>query len=355
MSNKKLQARHVFQGGVDDDSVEMWRNATGEPCFVWGVGGGLKTLMAVQSAFGDWLKNPNTSADLTLYHNGAGADFLSAWDPAPHKILMLDRWPSRWERYLDWHLRYTGRVAVSNESLLEVVKSRFQWIPDRYLHVFPTPSVSTVTVPVVDRVERTVIRLSEEGWRRYKGRLKALSTGWNESGYSLLILLPSGAKMNWTNGTVEARSGVALSDAWRTALCCDSVLVLNDFELDTLWVKSLLKSGLFPLFPEGESPARTGGWLEAGAPEGYSWGDSLSALERLKAWRERAASETRTYATWVESTFSDLTDNEFQSAWQGFKDRLSEQRAPKLREWKAKRLWTPLPLYKRIDRLRRGD
>ena len=150
--------------------------------------------------------------------------------------------------------------------------------------------MSTGKAPRAGRAERTVIRLSEEGWRRYKGRLKALSTVWGERGHTLLILLPAGASANWSNEKVEVRSGVAPADAWRAALSCDSVLVLNDFELDTPWVTSLLRSGLFPLFPEGESPARSGGWLEAGAPEGYSWGDPLSALERLKAWRERAAS-----------------------------------------------------------------
>lgn len=355
MSNKKLQARHVFQGGVDEDSAELWREATGEPCFVWGVGRGSKSLMSVQGAFCEWLRHPNTSADLTLYHNGAGTDFLSPWDPAPHKVLMLDRWPSRWERYLDWHLRYTGRVAVPNKSLQEAVKERFRWIPDRYVHVFPTPSVSTLRVPPLGRSERTVIRLSEEGWRGYKSRLKALSKVWSEGGYSLLILLPAGAKANWSHEKVEVRSGVAPSDAWRTALSCDSVLVLNDFELDTPWVTSLLRSGLFPLFPEGESPARSGGWLEAGAPEGYSWGDPLSALERLKAWRERAVSESRTYASWVERTFSDPAGNDFQRAWQDLKARVIEQRAPKLRDWKAKRRWMPLNWYRRIDRLRRGE
>lgn len=356
MSGTKIQARHVFQGESGAAEREVWGEATGEPCFHWGGNreASWRSIAAVQSRFTEWVEAHGGAEALTFYHDGAGADVLAAWDPSPHKVLAMHRWPPRWERYCDWHIRYTGRLAVAGQDLREAVRERFAWIPERYVHVFPTPEATETPRERFQR--KTLIWLWGQSWKACGNRLRAALDHWGGQGQAVLIIGGEGAHPAWAAGSlVEWQSGLTFRDALEQASTCDSVLLLSDFALQAPWLKAWVRRGMFVLLPDGDSPSRCGEWLDASAPRPYDWGDMEAAIVLLQSWRSATERERSAYREWAERSLSLGERNDFWSEWEHFKATLWHQKAPRIGIHKARRSLVPVGWYNRVDRLRRGE
>lgn len=357
MSGTKIQARHVFQGESGAAEREIWSAATGEPCFHWGHGsGGWRWVCGEQKRFAEWVEAHGGSEALTFFHDGAGADVLGAWDPSPHKVLLMHRWTPRWERYIDWHLRYTGRLAVASAALREGLLERFAWIPGRYVAVFPSP-IPAMTIFPEPLEKQTLIWLWGQAWKASGNRLRAALDVWGSHGEAVVVVVGGeGGRPTWAAGPrVTWESGLSFRDALARAGTCDSVLMMNDFGMQAPWIMDWIRHGLFFLAPDGESPSRTGPWVDESAPRPYEWGNMEAAMALLQSWRDAPEGERLAYRQWAERAVRTEAAVSFEAQWDAFKESLWHQRAPKLGNRKAHRRMFPVAWYKRIDRLRRGE
>ncbi|MEY3000579.1 MAG: hypothetical protein RL648_793 [Verrucomicrobiota bacterium] len=357
MSGTKIQARHVFQGDCGNSEREGWAAATGEPCFVWGGWGQRpwRAMGAVQRSFREWVGAHGGDNALTLYHDGAGADVLGSWDPSPHKVLLLHRWPTRWEGFLAWQLRHTGRLAVAGGALSEWVRQRLAWIPARYIHEYPSPMVPLSATVAIQSEQRTAIWLQGQAWKPFGNRLRAVVDLFAGKGQPILIVGGEGRRPAWGTGPmVDWQAGVSVTEALHKARACDSILLLNDFSLQAPWLWRLVRDGVFVLVPDGGSPSRSGIWMEECAPTPYPWGDMEAALSLLYSWRTVPDEERRAYRDWGAQGL--FTEGElFERQWDGFKVELWHQSAPHLGQSKARTAVLPVAWYERVDRLRRGE
>lgn len=356
MSGTKIQARHVFQGEWGAAEREVWAAATGEPSFHWGHGSGRwRWVCGEQKRFAGWVETHGGSEALTFYHDGAGADVLGAWDPSPHKVLLMHRWPPRWERYVDWYLRHTGRLAVGSAALREAVQERFAWIPERYLGLFPTARLAETPCPAhLER--RTLVWLWGQPWRACGNRLRAALEMWGSKGQAVLVVGGEGRRPLWAKGPgVTWESGLSFGEALAHAGTCDSVLMLNDFALQAPWIHDWVHGGLFLLVPDGGSPSRSGEWVEESAPRSYEWGNMEAAMALLLSWRSASAEERAAYRDWAGRAAQGESGALFEAEWERFKSGLWHQRAPKLGRLKARPSCFPVAWYRRIDRLRCGE
>jgi hypothetical protein len=353
MSDTKIQARHVFEGSQGTNTAPYWEQVTGEPCFVWGAAERkIIPLRSVQLAFREWIAENGGQRALTFYHNGAGADFLGPWDQGMGKVLLMDYWPVRWERYLDWQLRYTGRLVVPEPYLKEAVNEKFPWIPERFIQCYPSLPVASGGKSVIE--ERTAIWLNGNAWKASESRLRAFIDLCGKNGMQTLVLAENVNRPKWAQSPMVEWFNGSQQAALDRANCCDTIFLLNDFALNALWLRQLLAAGVFPLVPAGDAPGRRGPWSETAAPRPYAWGDAVDAVRRLKEWRQATEADKTAYAQWVSRAIGPCLAEDFKNRWEAFKAGLLNQRVPRLREFKARLSWTPLFWYQRVDRLRRG-
>jgi hypothetical protein len=358
MASTEYQARHVFHAPTSGwDRIHAWREATGEPAFVWGrgsMGSEGRFFGSVKRDFANWLEATGP-ATLTVYHDGAGADAIGAMDPAANKVLFLHHWFPRWERNFDWTIRCTGKVLVGHPSMVERLRSRYGWIPERFIHTVPQPALQT-SLKGGDgsgAKARTGIWLHGKNWRRHGNRLRSIADRWPADAGELEILVTGAGRPGWSrkNGILWS-ANLPFEFALHRLHTWDSTLLLNDYALDAPWLLDALRLGCFPLVPDGDGVAGRAGWDADNAPKPYPWGDVVAAAELLTGWRTERDALLEGFRGWVEAVQPEPAT--FQSAWSWAKAAILDQRAPKLRQRRAVAGWQPVGWYERIQRMRAG-
>ena len=361
MATEEVQARHVFHAPTTGwDRIHAWRETTGEPVFVWGrhskavIG---PFFRSVKHAFRQWVeKRP---ADLTLYHDGMGADALGPLDPAAHKVLFLHHWFPRWERHFDWNLRCTGKALVGHPALVQTLHERFAWIPERFIESIPQPLVETSlgdgtgTGPTRPR---TGIWLFGQDWRRRGNRLRSIADQWPAEAGELEFIVDGRGQPGWARreGLIWNRD-MPFEFALLRMHTWDATLLLNDYAFDAPWLQQALALDCFPLIPEGEGLARTPAWEAEAAPSPYPWGNFKEAVRLLGQWREEKRELLPDFRQWRDSLLAEHRSGPaFHAQWAAVKQGLLEQRPPRLRKRRPAPGWQLLSWYERIQRLRMG-
>lgn len=352
------EARHVMHGPTaGEDRIRAWEAATGEPVFVWGSGWSAgRTTGAVRRSFRGWLKETG-EAGLTVYHDGPGADFLGTWDSCERKVLFLHSWPPRWERAFDYYIRCSGKVITGSEAGRGLVRGQFGWIPERYLAVVPEPSGNAMgSCGKREHGRRCGIWLRGRNWRPLGNRLRALVDRWEEADGDLEILVGSGSVPRWARKAgVRWCAGESLASALERVDQWDSVLLLQDFDLEAPWILRALAGGSFAVVPDGEGREAFGNWQAEAAPRPYAWGDAAAALERLREWRSADEAERAIYRHWAAETVAGREPNKWRAqSWQPVVRTFTEQRAPRLRRRRGGARWVPVFWVERLQRLRSG-
>ena len=358
MAPTKPKARHVFHSSTSGpDRVQAWQESTGEPVFSWGRDSSHSDgawFRSVKRDFSLWLEG-TSEADLTVYHDGMGADAIGPLDPCPQKVLFLHNFLPRWERNFEWMLRCTGKLMVGSEALAGQIRDSFAWIPGKYIHTSLVPVLrDSLSGPEgTGSKNRTGIWLHGRPWKRFGNRLRSIVDRWPvESGE--LEIITSGKKIpGWAAKPHIRWSGnLPLEFALLRLHTWDSTLLLNDYSLDSPWLLRALELGCFPLVPEGASPARSGPWKEDSAPQPYAWGDVLSAARLLNDWRGQRDRLQPQFQQWAHGCSQ--PEAQFLSTWERVKEEVVAQRAPSLRERSPIGGAYPVRLYERVQRLRAG-
>ena len=358
-----IAARHVFHSPRTGwDRVHAWQEATREPVFVWGSHSGAEDSRffgPVKKAFSQWIEATGGDACMTIYHDGFGSDAFGPLDPSPHKMLFLHHWFPRWERHFEWHLRCTGKVLVGDSQMIETLRGKFGWIPERFIGAIPQPclhSQDELKANPDGAKMRTGIWLHGKYWRPYGNRLRAIVDRWPEGAGELEIITEGGGPPGWARkDSVVWNSGMPFEFALHRLFTWDSTLLLNDFSLDSPWLLRALALRCFPLVPDGESPARTGPWLADSAPQPYGWGDTASAVQLLQEWRASRDQLRPQFEDWADSVLAaHPPSGEFKEIWDACKEPFINQRIPKLRRRKPIHSLHPVAWYERIQRLRAG-
>lgn len=358
-----IRARHIFHAPRSGwDRIHAWQEATGEPVFVWGSRSGAEDSRffgPVKKAFSQWIEATGGDACMTIYHDGFGSDAFGPLDPAAHKLLFLHHWYPRWERHFEWHLRCTGKVLVGDPAMAGVLREKFAWIPERFIGVVSQPRLSHGEA-LVARPEgakrRTGIWLHGKNWRPYGNRLRAIADRWPADSGEVEIITEGGKPPRWARRpSVTWNAGMPFEFALQRIFTWDSTLLLNDFSLDAPWLLRALALRVFPLVPDGGSPARSGPWLDESAPQPYAWGDTASALQLLKGWRSERDALLPEYGKWADSVLSGHAQSaDFKDPWNAGKAHFLDQRVPKLRRRAPIASLYPVSWYERIQRLRAG-
>lgn len=363
MASGEIQARHVFHAATSGwDRIHAWREATGEPVFVWGTGSGAEDGVwfgGIKRAFRRWIGKSGSGCGLTVYHDGVGADAFGPLDTAGHKAIFLHTFFPRWERHFEWLLRSTGLVLVGDEALPGHLRERFGWIPERYIHALAQPLLSgqedLVPRPEGAR-ERTGIWLQGKSWRRFGNRLRSVVDRWPRDEGELEIITGAGKAPRWArrDGVIWT-ADMPFEFAQHRLFTWDSVLLLNDYALDAPWLLRALAIGCFPLVPDGESPQRRGIWEADAAPRPYAWGDIGAAGDRLREWRAGKEGLFPRFQGWAGNLLARHPESPaFSRAWASAKAGLLEQRPPRLGRRKPHPDWYPVRWYERVQRLREG-
>jgi hypothetical protein len=360
MASKELCARHVFHAETSGtDRIDAWREATGEPVFVWGSHSNQADGVffgSVKSAFRSWLQETN-NADLTIYHDGAGVDALGPLDPTPDKVLFLHQLFPRWERHFEWMIRCTGRILLGNPEMVEVLRDRFAWIPSKYVNWIGSPGLTDGLLTQGEGTgakRRTGIWLHGKPWKRFGNRLRSVIDRWSPESGQLEIIASGKRVPRWANREwIRWSANLPLEFALLRLHTWDSTLLLNDYNLDAPWLMKALGLGCFPIIPDGGSLTRRGPWMQAFAPRGYEWGDTHSAMELLTQWRSNRDSLSGDFTAWTKQLLAER-DEGFSTRWAHVKAELLAHRAPAIRPRKAVRPWFPVGLYERVQRMRSG-
>jgi hypothetical protein len=363
MASPETQARHVFHApSTGLDRIHAWREATGEPAFVWGQHSGMheaRFFGGIRSAFRNWITKTGDSTALTIYHDGIGADALGPLDSAPHKVFACHHWYPRWQNHFEWQLRCTGKVLVGDAALIGAIRERFGWIPERFIQSIPEPLLSDREGGGERQAappHRTGIWLHGKRWRRSGNRLRSIVDRWQPGVGELEIITEGGGPPGWAKReNIIWNTGMPMEFALYRLYTWDSVLMLNDYALDAPWLLRALSLDCFPLIPAGESPGFGGAWQEESAPSPYPWGDMEAAIDRLTQWREGKAGLLTDFRKWRAGVLSGHAGgSSFREQWSACKAALIEQRPPKLRDRKPLASWMPLSWYERVIRLRTG-
>lgn len=363
MPSTQIQARHVFHPATSGwDRIHAWQEATGEPAFIWGrrshredaaFFGGLKR------AFSQWIEQTGPDLPLTIYHDGIGADVLGPLDPAPHKALYLHHWFPRWERHFEWFIRSTGKIMVGSADEEAFVRNRFAWVPERFIQHLPQPQLGgneAIATRSGAPKKRTGIWLHGRRWRLSGNRLRAVTDRWKPEDGQLEIIADGKRPPRWARKENLVWSpDMPLEFALHRLFTWDSVLLLNDFALDSPWLLRALALGCFPLVPDGENPARSGPWREPSAPQPYPWGDTAAAIDLLNEWRAAKPDLKGEFQAWARSLLSHHPmANSFATPWASARKAVLEQRPPSLRSRKPPRDWHSVGWYERLQRFRSG-
>ncbi|MGC9452343.1 MAG: hypothetical protein ACP5I4_12955 [Oceanipulchritudo sp.] len=362
MSLKTISARHVLHVPTSGtDRLHAWREATGEPFFVWGTGSGEvegSLFLPVKAYFRRWLEATG-EASLTIYHDGAGSDALGPMDPCPAKVFFLHQWFPRWENHFEWLIRCTGKVLVGHPDLAGRLGERFAWVPKSHVQAIRGPVVrigESLHESGHGGKPRTGIWLHGIPWRRHGNRLRAILDRWSPEQGELEVVANGRARPRWSRGdSIVWSMNLPFQFALYRLFTWDSVLLVNDFSLDAPWFLRALELGCFPLVPQGEGIARTHEWQAPGAPQPYPWGDIGAAQELLRQWRTDRKALLPAFREWVATTRGhDGEPAGFSTRWKSAKEALLAHRAPALKRRKPAPAWYPVPLYERIQRLRAG-
>jgi hypothetical protein len=362
MSSRKPLARHVFHPVTSGaDRVAAWQEATGEPVFSWGRGSGQVDgywFGSVKRAFRQWIEGTG-DAELTIYHDGMGADALGPLDPSEGKVLFMHNWFPRWEKNFEWMIRCTGRVMVGGEPMLDALNERFAWIPEKYRQVVPGPGIADTLVRSSEgsgKKRRTGIWLQGLAWKRYGNRLRSIIDKWVEDAGELEVIASGKTIPGWARKDhVKWSMDLPLEFALLRLHTWDSTLLINDYNLDAPWLMRALELGCFPIVPDGESVARQGAWSDEAAPQSYDWGNAQSAMNLLSSWRACGDAPRAAFAQWAGAVTEGKSDvKAFASCWQHSKEAVLRHRSPNLRERKAISGQHPVALYERVQRLRAG-
>jgi hypothetical protein len=362
MSSQKPLARHVFHPATSGpDRVAAWQEATGEPVFSWGRGSGQVDgywFASVKRAFQQWIDGTR-EAELTVYHDGMGADALGPLDSCERKVLFMHHWFPRWEKNFEWMIRCTGRVMVDGEPMLDALNERYSWIPEKYRQVVPNPGIADTLVRSsegIGKKRRTGIWLQGFAWKRYGNRLRSIIDKWPSDAGELEVIANGRTIPGWARKDhVKWSMDLPLEFALLRLHTWDSALMINDYSLDAPWLIRALELGCFPIVPDGESIARRGAWSNEAAPRTYEWGNVQSASDLLYSWRECGETPRSAFTRWAAAVTEGKSDaKEFESRWQQAKEEVLRHRSPKLRERKAISGQHPVALYERVQRLRAG-
>lgn len=358
-----VQARHVFHPVISGwDRIHAWSEATGEPVFVWGTGSERADGLffgSVKSEFKDFL-SATAECELTIYHDGTGADVLGPMDGNRHKILYLHTWFPRWKKNFDWAIRSTGKVIVGHPSSIQLLREHFGWIPERYILHVPQPELSSTVSSDGERSEpkqRTGIWLHGKKWRRHGNRLRSVIDRWPSDAGQLEVIAngkgcPSWAKRDNVIWSMDLPVDFALFRMYTW----DSTLLLNDYALDCPWLLRALELGCFPLIPQGEGVARTPCWHSESAPQVYPWGEIDKAASLLQAWRQDREKLMPAFREWHSSLVSEtLSGDAFLTKWGETKAEFRDQKPPNLMQRKVASSIYPVPLYEHVLRMRTGS
>jgi hypothetical protein len=274
MASTETQARHVFHApSTGLDRIHAWREATGEPAFIWGRHSGMheaRFFGSIRKAFSDWVTGTGGTAVITIYHDGIGADALGPLDPAAHKVFACHHWYPRWQNHFEWQLRCTGKVLVGDPELGRAIRERFAWIPERFIQAIPQPFLTgpaEASQRSSETPRRTGIWLHGKRWRRYGNRLRSIVDRWLPEVGELEIITEGGGPPGWARrGNIIWNTGMPLEFALYRLYTWDSIFLLNDYALDAPWLLRALTLDCFPLVPDGDSPAIGGAWQRIRLP-----------------------------------------------------------------------------------------
>ncbi len=362
------KARHIFHSETSGtDRALAWREATGEPAFVWGSRAGIVQgvfFKSVKREFQRWLQ-ATKEAEITIYHDAAGVDALGPLDPCPQKVIFQHHWFPRWDRNFEWQIRCAGKALLSDPELVTRLHQRFSWIPERYLYCVPQPvlpdSLSGKERKAPGR--RTGIWLHGRQWKQYGNRLRAFVDRWPAEAGELEIIVDGKGRPGWSRKDhLTWSAGMPLEFALYRLYTWDSTILLNDYTLDSPWLLQALALDCFPLVPDGEGLARTGTWDVDAAPTPYPWGDTAAAIGLLGQWRESREQLLPEFHRWrnelLRRQMADRllgnSDPGWMEHWEQTKDRILTRNPPKLRQRKPVSGWTPVRWYERVQRLRAG-
>lgn len=364
MPDPGIQARHVFHIPTTGwDRLHAWQEGTAEPVFIWGSGSGLgesRFFGDLKKTFGKWIEGTGGANALTVYHDGVGADALGSLDPAPHKVIALHSFYSRWQRHFEWQLRSTGRVLLGNLDQVVELKRCFPWIPERFLHHVPEPLLSDhETQPRAEGSGPKVrlgIWLHGANWKRHGNRLRSIVDRWSPGDGELEMVLAKGQPPSWAKKDgVRWSTDLPFAFAVMRLFTWDSTLLLNDFHLDAPWLMRALSLGCFPLVPDGENVALHPHWEAEAAPQRYPWGNITGALELLREWREAREQLQPAFTAWAQELLAKRSPStRFSEIWVPAREALVNQRPPKLGKRRAPSSFTPIAWYERLLRLRLG-
>ncbi len=337
--------------------MHAWQEATGESFFVWGRNSGSVDNLwfaTVKHAYRAWL-DKTSHAKMTIYHDGLGADALGPLDPSENKVLMLHNWFPRWEKNFDWMLRCTGKVAVGDPSLMNALRGKFAWIPERYIHALPGPRLQGEPGEGgTGAKQRTGIWLHGCRWRRFGNRLRSIVDRWPPE-VGELEIIASGRRPAWSNKPfVKWSADLPMQFALMRIHTWDSCLLLNDFAFDQPWLLLALERGCFPLIPEGSGITSANIWREESAPQRYEWGDMDSATGLLRQWREQKSELEKPFKSWIQQVLDKHDTGKFADTWDSVKTGFLQSRSPKLRLRKPVGNLVPVAWYERVQRLRSG-
>ncbi|MEX0322226.1 MAG: hypothetical protein AB3N63_08720 [Puniceicoccaceae bacterium] len=356
------QARHVFHPVTSGwDRIHAWSEATAEPVFVWGSGSDRadgQFFGSVKKEFKDFLAATSDS-ELTIYHDGIGADVLGPLDPHPHKILFVHNWFPRWKKNFDWTIRSTGKVIVGHPNLAKEIRTHFGWIPERYIMTIPQPALSSTVSGDEERSapkQRTGIWLHGKKWRRYGNRLRSVIDRWPEDAEMLEVIASGKGCPSWARrDNVTWSMDLPVDFALFRLYTWDSTLLLNDYSLDSPWLQRALELDCFPLIPEGEGVARTPCWHQDSAPQVYPWGEIDKAAGLIQEWRQNKDSLLPAFKEWRSALDGEAVSGDaFVMEWERVKSEFCSQKAPKLTKRKPAPFWYPVAWYERVARLRAG-
>lgn len=360
MSATTPVARHVFHPATSGtDRVMAWQEATGEPVFSWGRRSGQVDSYffgPVKRKFRDWIESTK-HAELTIYHDGMGADVLGPLDTCERKVFYLHSWFPRWEKNFEWLIRCTGRLMVTGDHRLDALVSRFAWIPGKYRLTAPEAGISdtlTGSGKGSGHKRRTGIWIHGKSWKSHGNRLRSIFDKWSPETGEIEVIAQGRAVPDWAGKDhIKWIKNLPLEFALMRLHTWDSTLLLNDFNLDAPWLFRALELGCFPLVPDGESIAHGGLWKEDFAPKPYDWGNFGSAIEILEKWRNCDDQDRSSYQEWVDQMRDFRGDREaFAMQWKGAKEMVVNHRSPNLRKRRPVADLFPVGLYENIQRMR---
>ena len=346
-------ARHVFHEVTSQpDTITAWIEACAEPSFTWG-SSSAHSFRSVKRDFNRWLQDTK-DIQLTIYHDGAGADALGGADPSSHKVFFLHHWYPRWKGYVEWMIRHTGKLLVSSSAEIDRIKDEIPWIPRKHIHQINSPGLhSTLAGGQGSGAKmRTGIWLHGQSWKTYGNRLRGIVDRWTEDLGELEIIAEGNKQPSWSKkNKVIWSKNLPLEFALMRLHTWDSTLLINNYNLDRPWLKEAVRLECFPLVPDAGDGLNVSSWKDEAAPKPYPWGDIPAAISLLKEWRKSRQENLPSFQQWCKShglaTFSP-------QEWNTVKKEIISGHAPKLIRHKPVSNWTFLKWYERILRLRCG-